>query len=71
MVSSGAIIPARPPASMDMLQTVMRASIGSARIAGAGVLDDVADGAGRADAADDGEDQVLGADARRQPAPRR
>ena len=33
MVSSGAIIPARAPPSMDMLQTVMRPSIESARIA--------------------------------------
>ncbi len=32
MVSSGAIIPARAPASIDMLQTVMRSSIESARI---------------------------------------
>ena len=33
MVSSGAIIPARAPASMDMLHTVMRSSIESARTA--------------------------------------
>ena len=33
MVSSGAISPARAPASIDMLQTVMRPSIDSARIA--------------------------------------
>ena len=33
VVSSGATSPARPPASIVMLQTVMRASIGSARIA--------------------------------------
>ena len=31
-MSSGAIIPARAPASIDMLQTVMRPSIESARI---------------------------------------
>ena len=33
VVSSGAIIPARAPHSIDMLQTVMRCSIESARIA--------------------------------------
>ena len=33
MVSSGAIMPARAPASIDMLHTVMRPSIESARIA--------------------------------------
>ena len=33
VVSSGAIIPARAPASMDMLQTVIRCSIESARTA--------------------------------------
>ena len=34
VVSSGAIIPARPPPSIVMLQTVMRPSIESASIAG-------------------------------------
>ena len=34
VVSSGAIMPARAPASIDMLQTVMRSSIDSASIAG-------------------------------------
>ncbi len=34
VVSSGAIMPARPPASMVMLQTVMRPSIESDSIAG-------------------------------------
>ena len=34
MVSSGAIIPARAPASMDMLHIVIRPSIDSARMAG-------------------------------------
>ncbi len=34
VTSSGAIIPARAPASIDMLQTVMRPSIESASIAG-------------------------------------
>ncbi len=33
VVSSGAIMPARAPASIDMLQTVIRSSIDSARIA--------------------------------------
>ena len=33
-MSSGAISPARAPASIDMLQTVMRSSIESERIAG-------------------------------------
>ncbi len=33
VVSSGAIIPARAPPSMDMLQTVIRPAIGSARMA--------------------------------------
>jgi hypothetical protein len=33
VVSSGAIMPARAPASIDMLQTVMRASIDIARTA--------------------------------------
>src|SRR5204863_239157 len=33
VVSSGAIMPARAPASIDMLQTVMRPSMSSARIA--------------------------------------
>ncbi len=61
MVSSGAIRPARAPASIDMLQTVMRPSIDSARIAVAGVLDDVAGAAGGADLADDRQDHVLGA----------
>ena len=43
----GATMPARPPPSIVMLQTVMRPSIESASIAGAGVLDDVAGRAGR------------------------
>ena len=34
MVSSGATMPARAPASMDMLQTVMRSSIDIARMTG-------------------------------------
>ena len=58
--SSGATIPARAPASIDMLQTVMRSSIDIARIAEPGVLDGVADAAAGADRRDDREDHVLG-----------
>ena len=65
--------PARAPASIAMLQTVMRPSIDSARIARAGELDRVAGAAGGADLADDGQHDVLGgarrAAARRRPAP--
>ena len=68
VVSSGAIMPARAPASIDMLQTVMRSSMDSARMAGPAVLDDVAGGAADADLRDQGQDDVLGRDARRQPA---
>ena len=50
VVSSGAIIPARAPHSIDMLQIVIRSSIESARIASPGVLDDVTDPAVDADA---------------------
>ena len=46
-------MPARAPASIDMLQTVMRSSMSSARIVVAAVLDDVAGAAGDADLADD------------------
>ena len=63
VVSSGAIMPARPPPSIVMLQIVMRPSIESASMAGAGELDDVADGAVDAHLADRAEDQVLGGDA--------
>ena len=61
VVSSGATMPARAPASIDMLQTVSRSSIDTRAIAGAGILDDVADRAGGADLRDDREDHVLGA----------
>ena len=57
-------MPARAPASIDMLQTVMRSSMSSAAMVVAAVLDDVAGAAGDADPADDREDQVLGGDAR-------
>ena len=49
VVSSGAISPARAPASIDMLQTVMRPSIESAEIAAPAVLDHRADAAAGAD----------------------
>ena len=62
-MSSGAIMPARAPASIDMLQIVMRPSIDSASIGAPGVLDRVADRARGADLADRPEDQVLGRDA--------
>ena len=52
-------MPARAPASIDMLQIVMRPSIESASIGAPGVLDHVADRAGGADLADRAEDQVL------------
>ena len=61
MVSSGATMPARAPASIDMLQTVMRSSIESARTAEPRYSIDVAGGAARADPRDQGQDQVLGA----------
>jgi hypothetical protein len=56
-------MPARAPPSIDMLQTVMRPSIVSARIGLAGIFDHVAGAAGGADLADDGEDDVLRGDA--------
>jgi hypothetical protein len=63
VVASGAIMPARAPASMDMLQMVMRSSIDIAGMALAAKLEHVAGAARDADPADDGEDQVLGGDA--------
>ena len=51
-------------ASIDMLQIVMRPSIESASIAGAGVLDHVADAARDADLADRAEHHVLRASRR-------
>ena len=53
------ISPARAPASIAMLQTVMRPSMLSARIARAGELDRVAGAAGGADLADDRQHDVL------------
>ena len=63
VVSSGAIMPARPPPSIVMLQTVMRPSIESDCDGRAGELDDVAGGAVDAHLADRGQDEVLGGDA--------
>ena len=63
VVSSGAIIPARPPPSIVMLQIVIRPSIESPWIDRAGVLDDVAGRAVDAHLADRAEDQVLRRDA--------
>ena len=62
-MSSGATSPARAPASIDMLHTVMRPSIESDADRRAAVLDDRADAAAGADAGDDREDDVLGGDA--------
>ena len=59
MVSSGAIMPARAPASMLMLHSVMRPSTESAADGFAGVLDDVSGGAVGADLSDDSERQVF------------
>ena len=67
VVSSGAIMPARPPPSIVMLQIVIRFSIERRRIASPGVLDRVPDHAADAQAPDRGQDQVLGRDARAQP----
>jgi hypothetical protein len=61
VVWSGAIMPARAPASIDMLQIVIRDSIDSARWRAA-VFDDVALAAAGADLGDHGEDDVLGRD---------
>ena len=67
MVSSGAIMPARPPASIDMLQTVSRPSMREAADGGAGIFDGMPDGPRGADLGDDGEDDVLGEDALGEP----
>ena len=63
MVSSGAISPARAPASIDMLQIVIRAFHRQRADRRAAVLDDVAGAAADADPADDREDDVLRGDA--------
>ena len=60
MTSSGAMSPALAPASIDMLQIVIRPSIERRGDRVAAVLDDRADAAAGADAPDDGEDHVLG-----------
>ena len=59
-------MPARAPASMVMLQIVIRPSIESASIAGPRVLDRVTDAAGDADPADRAEHHVLRGHAERQ-----
>ena len=64
VVSSAATMPARAPASIAMLHTVMRPSIDSARIAAAGEFDRVAGAASGADLADDGQHDVFGRDSR-------
>ena len=61
-VSSGAIIPERAPASIDMLQTVI-ALPSRARLWSAAVLDRMTGAAGDADLPDDREDEVLRRDA--------
>ncbi len=63
MVSSGAIMPALAPASMDMLHTVIRLFHRQPSDRVARVLDDVPRGAGRANPADEPEDQIFGRDA--------
>ena len=63
MVSSGAIMPARAPHSMLMLQTVMRPSMDMLLEHRAAVLDHVALAAAGAGLGDDGEDDVLRGDA--------
>ena len=62
MVASGATIPQRPPASIDMLHSVMRPSMDSARIVLAAEFDGVALRSVGADMRDDGESDVFGAD---------
>ena len=63
MVSSGATMPARPPPSMVMLQTVMRPSIESASMAGPAYSTTWPDRAVDAHLPDGAEDEVLGRDA--------
>ena len=65
-MSSGAISPARAPASIDMLQTVMRPSIDSARIAEPRYSMTEPMPAAGADLGDDREHDVLRGDAGRQ-----
>jgi hypothetical protein len=68
VVSSGATMPARAPASIDMLHRVMRPSIDSARIASPAYSMTCPVRARRADAGDHGQDDVLGRHARAQAA---
>ena len=56
-------MPQRAPASIDILHSVSRPSIDSARIARAGKFDGVAGRAVGADMGDDREHDVLGGDA--------
>ena len=53
-------MPALAPASIDMLQIVIRPSIESSRIDRTAILDDVPDPAAGADLADDRQNDVLG-----------
>ena len=69
MVSSGAIMPARAPASIDMLHTVMRSSMVSARIAAPRYSSTWPVPPSTPICADDREDQVLGGDAAARSAP--
>ncbi len=62
MVSSGAIMPARAPASIDMLHTVMRSSIDSARMVEPRYSITWPVPPDTPTRADDREDQVLGGD---------
>ncbi len=64
--SSTATMPARAPASMAMLHTVMRPSMLSERMALPRELDGVAGSPGGADLADHGQHDVLGGDAARE-----
>ena len=68
VTSSGAIIPARAPPSMDILQSVMRSSIVEGAHGLPGELEDVPGSAAHPDAGDEREDDVLRGDARREPA---
>ena len=60
VVSSGAIIPARAPASIDILQTVMRSSMSGADGC-AGVFEHVPGAAAHADLGDQRQDDIFGA----------
>ena len=66
VVSSGAIIPARAPASMDMLQMVIRPDISRPRITSPAYSTTWPDASRDADPADGAEDDVLGGHAERE-----